>query len=227
MSKEKLLQLRIWGWQAINNKWIYVILVILCLLVIPVIGFVSGRRILPDEYHVIYGYVLYIVQTLTFGLGCIPLLMTMHITCQLEVGDCIVLFPEWNQRKQCIISYAFSAVLFFLLMMCLAIDFYKGISLVIVLKDTVGLLVVLWVLVSACSVLAFLSSNVYLTLIIVELYGVLFWNMGIQLDAIWNVFSITGAEGTMWVIRIILYVSLGFLIQEIVGCMQKKLCDKV
>ena len=221
MDKEKLLQLRIWGWQALNNKWIYVVLAVLCLVVIPVISFVSCRRTLPDEYFVVYGYVLYIVQTLAFGLGCIPLLMTLHITYQLEIGDCIVLFPEWDQQKQCAISYVFSTVLFLGLMMCLALIFHKWIFLVTILKDTVSLLVILWFFISVCRGVVFLCRNVYFTLAFIELYGVLFWNMGICSDAIWNVFSVTGAEGIMWMIRIIFYLSVGFLTQAIVGHMQK------
>lgn len=215
MERERLLQLRIWGWQTKNHKKIYMGMAILCLAVLPGIGFLFSLKTLPDDCRIVYGYFFYIVQTLVFGIGCIPVLMTMHMICHMEVGDCIVLSPEWNQRKQCLISFAFSAVLFFILMTGLAAEFRKGVSAASVFKDAASLIVVLWVFVSVCMALSFFFRNVYLALILVELYGVLFCNMAVHPNAVWNLFSITGEQGILWIIRVVLYLAFGFLIQEI------------
>ena len=215
MRRKSVFSLCIWGWQARNSKWIYGMISSFFLILIPVIGMLFRRKTPVVEYHVIYGYVLYIAQTVVFALGCIPFLMERYLFCHLEIGDCIVLCPEWRERKQYLIHYFFIAVLLSLMMILLILIFRRGIPMTDFLTDLASLLVIAWFLLSVSSLVAAGGHNVYLTLILMEFYGVLFWNMGVWLDAVWNVFSLTGTEGAAWGIRILLYFLLGAVMRGI------------
>lgn len=214
-------QWEIWKWQTKNNRWINTVLAGVFLAGIPILGAVFSIGIQVDDYSMAYGYVLFIEKTILAMLGIVPLLLSMHGAYHSALGDCLALCPSWKEGRQCLLNYAVSALVLFAATAFLIIIYHEGVQLSDFLRDLADLLIVLWVLYTVTHLLVRTFGNVYFALILIEFYSIVFWLIGIGQSWMWNVFSIDTADGLVWLIRMVMYASLGLMLEEIIPLIQK------
>lgn len=208
------LQLQIWHWQIKNRKWIYMLLLLIFVTGIPMLGGVFCRGVALAEYELSYGYVIFVERTVLSVLGILPFLLMLYAPYHMEAGDCMVLCVGWNEHKQYMISYSVSSIVISVGILLLTIIYCRGVSLLNIFADWIELLVILWMLYAVSYLIVKIIENVYAALVLIELYSVIAWLMGIGRGSVWNIYSIVDLEGTVWLIRLIMYLSLGAVLEQ-------------
>ncbi len=214
-------QFEIWGWHVKNSRWIYLLLAAFFLIIIPFLGLAFRSGADNNNYEMVYGYVTYFVTTLLATLGIVPLLLSLHGVYHLASGDCVTLSMGWCEQGLYLINYAADACVMSVMMLLLAFIYHQGISGMTFLRDLADFLVILWFMNAFSHFLTKLFYNVYFSLVLSELYAVLFWIILADSDFVLNVFSIRGEAGVVWLIRVVMYVTVGCIMEESVTVIDK------
>jgi hypothetical protein len=215
--KELMFQIEIFRWHLKNSKTVYLTIAILFLVLLPILGLMFRLGAEEATYRLMYDYTIYLAETMVSVLGFLPFLIVLYGVIHQNAGECMMLCSAWKERKQQMICYGASVLVLAVFMFELGIIFLGKVKAREIFGDFIDLAVILWVSDGVSHLLARVFQNIFVSLILMEFYGVLCRLMGIGITSMWNIYSLDHADGLHWGIQIFLYIMIGIFAEYLIS----------
>lgn len=191
-------QLTIARWNMKNYKWVYLFFYLLYIGIFPGIGLVLRLKGTTEQQELLYGYLVHTLRMAAYALGSLPCMMLLNGIRSGDGGECIRAERNWREGMQVFIQIIAYLLLISITMFLLLAEFGREAGTGRVVRDLINTLLVLWLLCTCGYLVTKLTGNGQASFLLMELYVLIFWFLGVGLDRPWNIFALETVEGALW-----------------------------
>lgn len=198
-------QLTIARWNMKNYKWVYLFFCLLYIVMFPGIGLVLRLKGTAEQQELLYGYLIHTLRMAAYALGSLPCMMLLNSIRSGDGGECIRAERNWREGMQVFIQIIGYLLLISITMFLLLAEFCGVVGTARIIRDLINTLLVLWLLCTCGYLVTKLTGNGQASFLLIELYVLIFWFLGVGLDHSWNIFALETVEGVLWKGRCVCY----------------------